>query len=94
MSDLTLTIVYDGDERGFDARKVLKMARSTLELLRAIERSITKKRRARARWDVNIYSLLDRAVVEFTARRSVKRDSFDLEVLRTIAKRTLGEKAT
>ena len=91
MSDLTLTIVYDAEERSFDAVKVLKMARSTLDLLKAIERGITKKRYARVKWDVNIYSLSDRAVAEFTARRNGKADRFDFGALRELAKRALEE---
>ena len=87
MADLTLTAIYDGKEAGMDAPKVLKMARHTLELLRAVERGVTKKRRATQKWDVNIYSLSDRAVVEFTARRNGERPSVSLEALHEIVTR-------
>ena len=87
MADLTLTAIYDGKEAGMDAPKVLKMAQHTLKLLRAIERGVTKKRRATQRWDVNIYSLSDRAVVEFTARRDGERPSVGLEELHEIVNR-------
>ena len=88
MSDITMIVEYDDEQAGFDARKVLKMARATLDLLGAIERDRTKKRYARVRWDVNIYSLSDRAVVEFTHRRDGKPDLFDLEAMRAAMKET------
>ena len=84
MADLTLTAIYDGKEAGMDARRVLKLARDTLKLLNAIACGVTKKRRATQKWEVNIYSLSDRAVVEFSARRDGKRPSVGLEELHEI----------
>ena len=90
MSDITMTVKYDDEAAGFDARKVLKIARATLDLLGAVERGITKKRYAQQRWDVNIYSLSDRAVVEFTHRRKGKHDRFDLEAVRAAMKEAVS----
>ena len=62
--DLAMTVQYD--EGRVEAKKILKMARAMLALLDELEKGMNKTKRARLTWDVNIYSLLDRAVIEFT----------------------------
>lgn len=66
--DLRLTINYDPVppvyKRGADT--TLKLAGHVLRLLAALERGLDEKA-PRIIWDVNIYSLDDRAVIEFSA---------------------------
>jgi hypothetical protein len=68
MADLTMTIEYDEETPRNGAVAVLKFASLTLKALRSIDRNMAKEqgRKERVVWDVNIYSLSDRAVVEFT----------------------------
>ncbi|KKN20469.1 hypothetical protein LCGC14_0935500 [marine sediment metagenome] len=68
MADLTVTLEYDEGVTSLDATKVLFAARSAHNLLKAVERAMTKKRRASLLWEINIYSLFGRAVIEFSCR--------------------------
>ena len=65
---LTLTLIYDDKPPIYKpgAQHTLKVSMAALKLLRACEREITKKT-PKIRWDVNVYSLADRAVMEFSA---------------------------
>ncbi len=64
---LTVVIEYDKETPRMDGRKVLRAAKDSLALLHAIDREMRKgKRRKAVRWDVNIYSFSDRAVIEFS----------------------------
>ncbi len=83
MAELVMTVKFDETHKA-DGRVVLKVAKHTIELLRALERNITGKRRATQLWDINIYTHTDCAVVEFTARRNGKALAFDLEDAREL----------
>ena len=65
---LTITIVYDGETpypKRSGARMVLKAATDTLKILGEIEKGLNKTKRTKIKWDVHIFSLSDRAVIEF-----------------------------
>ena len=69
MADLVITVDYDKETPAMDAVKVLKFAKDNLALLRELDKELNKVRRPKVKWSVNIYSLSDRAVIEFTAIR-------------------------
>lgn len=68
-AEFTVTLVYNDvpPVQKPGARRTLQVANQYLRMLRESERSLTGKP-PRVVWKVNIYSLEDRAVIEFGAR--------------------------
>jgi len=73
MAQLTMTLIYDDKPpiQAKGARRTLRAANAVLRLLRACEREITSKP-PKIVWEVNIYSLDDRAVIEFATHVDAK----------------------
>jgi hypothetical protein len=68
-AELTMTLIYDDKKpiQKRSAKGTLGAANDGLRLLRACERQLTGKA-PKVSWSVNIYSLSDRAVIEFGGR--------------------------
>lgn len=79
MALLTMTVIYDKKPPIYKpgAAHTLKVAKTMLALLNSIEKSLTGKR-AKTRWAVNIYSLTDRAVIEFDTARIQRPGAVDI----------------
>lgn len=80
MALLTMTVIYDDKPPIYKpgAAHTLKAAKTMLALLNSIEKSLTGKR-AKTHWALNIYSLTDRAVIEFDTARVQQPGAVDID---------------
>jgi hypothetical protein len=62
-----MTLVHKEGTRAIKPEKALFAARQSLVLLKEIEKSVTKRKRACILWQINLYSFPDRTVLEFSA---------------------------
>jgi len=70
MSLLTMTANYSDEKKPPKPEAILKLATSTLKLIRAVEKSKAKERGEKYEpipWTVRIFMFSDRAVAEFDA---------------------------
>jgi hypothetical protein len=85
MALLTMTVIDDDKPPIYKpgAAHTLKAAKMMLTLLNSIEKSLTGKR-AKTRWALNIYSLTDRAVIEFDTARIQRPGAVDINEMLTL----------
>lgn len=67
MPDVGFTMIHRDGVRALPPETVLKAAKLNLTLLKEIEKSVMNRKRAKILWQINIYTLIDRTVLEFTA---------------------------